>query len=86
MKGRVGSAMTSHKRPGYRPPSDYEHAPVTCPVCYSVPKQPCRRVLKSPGSKLKLGAPMLHVHPERRKAAGLPPVPRDNVAKSRRGK
>jgi hypothetical protein len=63
------------------PASAYESAPVLCPVCYSVPKQPCRRVQKStkPGV-LKLAGPMPTMHPARRKAAGLPPAPAQKKA------
>jgi hypothetical protein len=77
MKGRIGGSMTTIRiGPKPLPASAYESAPVMCPVCYSVPKQPCRRVQKStkPGV-LKLGGPMPTMHPARRQAAGLPPVP-----------
>jgi len=62
--------MTTHRRE-VLPVSAFEHAPVTCPACYSVLKQPCRR-FKMVGGVLKLFAPIPVMHPQRRTAAGLP--------------
>ncbi|TDB80218.1 hypothetical protein [Micromonospora sp. KC721] len=62
--------MTTHRRK-VLPVSAFEHAPVTCPACYSVPKQPCRR-FKMVGGILKLFGPVPVMHPQRRIAAGLP--------------
>jgi hypothetical protein len=76
-KGLIGTSMIV-QGPRRKPAQRNEHP---CPVCYSVPKQPCRKVLSKTGaSVLKLGGVLQTMHAQRpgarpaskTKAAGRP--------------
>lgn len=62
--GITGTSMTMHRLPKRPPLERNEHL---CPVCFSVPGQPCRKVLPSPpgSKKLKLGGALSTTHSQR---------------------
>lgn len=64
MRGKYGTPMTV-VRVAARPA--YETADRVCPVCFSVPGEPCRRVVSAAGArKLRLRGRLPAIHPERR--------------------
>lgn len=68
-KGSIGTSMTGAQGQRRAPAQRNEH---TCPMCYSVPRQPCRKVLSKPGaSVLKLGGVLPTMHSQR---PGAPPA------------
>jgi hypothetical protein len=94
--GAIGTSMILVRVPR-RPRA--EHNEHSCPACYSVARQPCRKVLSKPGATvLKLGGVQSTMHPQRpgarsksRRARSQPvqtkptPVPIEQVDPARAG-
>lgn len=68
LKGLTGTSLVPVRRPR---PVDYASNDALCPVCYSVPGQPCRKVVSKSGTRpIRFGTTLKSMHGQR---SGKPP-------------